>query len=400
MKILWISPYAPYDNVGHAGGQNHNYYLKYVKNNTNYEIMLLSVCNKEESSKLDLNQYGIRNIVKEYDEKKIKHRIQSIWGKIDIRRDGGLLDNAKYHLLIDALLQYKIINKDEPQIIVMQWTEVTVIIDCIRKYYPNSIYIAIEEDVAFQGYFRKYMSSKGILKIYKKMKYRFLKKAEIEALHKCNHIVTLNEKDKKLLTENGIEESKILKACPYFKLNLDIVYNPNQYNLLFYGAMSRKENYLSAIWFIKNVMPNLDKCYKLYVVGANPSKEIMRYQSNRIIVTGYVEDIKPYFESSLCLVAPLLLGAGIKIKILEALAAGVPVLTNEIGAEGIQLTNKINYLYCKEAIDYKIAIEKLTNDIELRKQISIAGNQHIVRNFNTNNSLNKLIGIMENYDNK
>ena len=231
MKILWISPYAPYDNVGHAGGQNHNYYLKYVKNNTNYEIMLLSVCNKEESSKLDLNQYGIRNIVKEYDEKKIKHRIQSIWGKIDIRRDGGLLDNAKYHLLIDALLQYKINNKDEPQIIVMQWTEVTVIIDCIRKYYPNSIYIAIEEDVAFQGYFRKYMSSKGILKIYKKMKYRFLKKAEIEALHKCNHIVTLNEKDKKLLTENGIEESKILKACPYFKLNLDIVYNPNQYNL-------------------------------------------------------------------------------------------------------------------------------------------------------------------------
>ena len=71
------------------------------------------------------------------------------------------------------------------------------------------------------------------------------------------------------------------------------------------------------------------------------------FKPDVITVTGFVKEISKYFEQSLCLVAPLVLGAGIKIKVLEAMSAGLPVLTNQIGIEGIPAQNGIHYYYCE-----------------------------------------------------
>ena len=60
-KILWISPYAPYDSVRHAGGKVHNYYVKSFHKSGLFDITLLSLCLKEEEKFLDLDKYGIKN---------------------------------------------------------------------------------------------------------------------------------------------------------------------------------------------------------------------------------------------------------------------------------------------------------------------------------------------------
>ena len=137
MKLLWLSPYAPYDTVGHGGGQNHNYYLKYIKKNTDYDITLLSVCNKNEKKKLDLDQYKIDSIIKVYDKTLFITKIRVILGKIFIKRDGGLYNNAKYHLLLEAIHEYCIRN-EYPDVIITQWTEATELIDVLKKYFPRS----------------------------------------------------------------------------------------------------------------------------------------------------------------------------------------------------------------------------------------------------------------------
>ena len=69
----------------------------------------------------------------------------------------------------------------------------------------------------------------------------------------------------------------------------------------------------------------------------------------------------PYFETSMCMVAPLQLGAGIKIKVLEGLAMGIPVLTNEIGIEGIDAKDGKEYLFCKSPEEYADSIRKIVN---------------------------------------
>lgn len=74
--------------------------------------------------------------------------------------------------------------------------------------------------------------------------------------------------------------------------------------------MSRPENYLSALWFINNVMPLLnDLNIRFIVLGSKPSDELKNIKSDKVIITGFVDNIEPYFESAMCLVAPLVLGS-------------------------------------------------------------------------------------------
>ena len=397
MHVLWISPYAPYDTVGHAGGKNHNYYLKYIKKNTNYDITLISICVKSEIANLDLDRYGIDYIIMTYNRWTPISLIEDVFGLVKIKRDGGLLGNRKYHLLLSALKQYVESGK-KPDVIITQWTDATLIYDTLKELFPDSKYIAIEEDVAFLGYKRKYENSNGLFRAYNKKRYDFLKLAEIRTLSNYDLVVALNDQDRDLLISEGIQSKSVLRMSSYHELFKENVYQPDLHKLLFYGAMSRPENYKSAIWFIENVMSKLDDRYSLVVVGSNPSEELIKLKSNRVTITGFVSSVAPYFEQSLCLVAPLLLGAGTKIKVLEALSAGLPVLTNDIGAEGISLTNGDNYLHCESADDYVNAIKDLTSNEELRNKISHNGRAHVMMHFDADASLDMLIGRLKEYE--
>ena len=73
---------------------------------------------------------------------------------------------------------------------------------------------------------------------------------------------------------------------------------------------------MSALWFIDNVLPLLsDIDIRFVVLGSNPTEELKAKESARVHVTGFVDAVEPYFEKSMCLVAPLVLGAGIKVKV-------------------------------------------------------------------------------------
>jgi len=132
------------------------------------------------------------------------------------------------------------------------------------------------------------------------------------------------------------------------------------HDILFWGAMYRAENYDAAIWFIDNVMPLLEDTDIRFIVAGNRPPEILKSRKNdRIIITGFVEDETPYFSNSLCFVSPLLTGAGIKVKIIEALSARIPVLTNSIGIEGIPAVDGESYYFCDTAEDYNKIIRNL-----------------------------------------
>jgi hypothetical protein len=111
------------------------------------------------------------------------------------------------------------------------------------------------------------------------------------------------------------------------------------HSLLFWGAMARKENSYSAIDFITKRFPALKSKYpdaKIYVVGSDPPDALSALSSDAVVVTGFVDDPTIYFEKAALGVAPLTTGAGIKIKVLEMLYAGIPVVSTPIGAEGVR----------------------------------------------------------------
>ncbi len=108
--------------------------------------------------------------------------------------------------------------------------------------------------------------------------------------------------------------------------------------LLFWGALSREENASAARWVIREILPRLNQpgtVFHLTIAGSNPPKDIVAHQSHNLTVPGFVEDPDRFFKEGHLAILPIFDGAGVKVKVLECLAAGLPVLTTTIGAEGI-----------------------------------------------------------------
>jgi glycosyltransferase involved in cell wall biosynthesis len=115
-------------------------------------------------------------------------------------------------------------------------------------------------------------------------------------------------------------------------------------NILFWGAMKRRENEEAVMNFVEKVFLPLRRRglpLKLFVVGSDPGERVKRLASDDICVTGFVEDPRKYFEAADIGVVPLLSGAGIKLKTLEMLAARLPVVSTPLGAEGVERDNEL-----------------------------------------------------------
>ncbi len=113
-----------------------------------------------------------------------------------------------------------------------------------------------------------------------------------------------------------------------------------QLDVVFTGAMDYWANIDAVIWFVENVWPNIRKEKPqagLYIVGGNPSSNIQALDGkNGMVVTGRVEDIRPYIKQARVIVAPLQIARGIQNKVLEALSMCKPVIATSMAIEGIE----------------------------------------------------------------
>lgn len=393
-NILWISPFAPYDKVNHAGGQTENFYVKGLKR-AGYDIRVLSFCTEDELEKIDLDEYGIENDIILLKRDRISKIIRTFkYNIIDSKYNpfnkyGNLVSNNFIKCVLASVKSYKH-DSYHPNVIVLEWTESALLTKKIKSVFSDSKIICIEEDVAYLGYKRHYEYAQSKFAKWKwNTKYRNLKKQELLALSIADFVCCLNEKDSKLLVKDGIDEKKISNWTPFFKHYDYVKRNTSKgCKLLFFGNMAREENYVSVIWFIEKVIPLLKQIsFEFNIVGAKPPEFLYKYNSNNIHIVGFVDDVTPYFEECTCLVAPLQLGAGIKIKILEAMSAGIPVLTNEIGIEGIPAKDRKDYIFCKEPNDYVNAIESLINDQHLLGVFENNSKEFIRGHYNLEESL-------------
>ncbi|HXJ44578.1 MAG TPA: glycosyltransferase [Bryobacteraceae bacterium] len=118
--------------------------------------------------------------------------------------------------------------------------------------------------------------------------------------------------------------------------------------IVFVGAMDYFPNSEAAIFFANRIWPEIRKRLsgaELTIVGANPGPAVLALRElPGVKVTGMVPDVRPYYRNALAAVVPLRTGGGTRLKILEAMAAGVPVVSTPLGAEGLRVTDGENIL--------------------------------------------------------
>ena len=138
----------------------------------------------------------------------------------------------------------------------------------------------------------------------------------------------------------GVDLGYFRSSLEYHAQSSDLTMAASSPLLLFTGTMNYFPNADAATYFCNEIFPHVREQYpkaRFYIVGNHPSEQIRRLEEqDGVVVTGYVPDVRPYFEEASVFVAPLRAGSGIQTKNLEAMAMGVPVVTTSVGAMGLE----------------------------------------------------------------
>lgn len=164
----------------------------------------------------------------------------------------------------------------------------------------------------------------------------------------------------------------------------------NNDTIMFIGKMSYNPNIVAVTFFVTQVFPTLRLRFprlKFVIVGANPDVRVQKLANNEnVIVTGFVDSIEPYLQRAAIVVAPMLTGAGVQNKIIQAMSYACCILTTSIGAEGLNIMNN------EVAIvdDAKEMIERITFLLRNRNERCLMGTN--ARQYVINNLSEEVIG--------
>lgn len=173
--------------------------------------------------------------------------------------------------------------------------------------------------------------------------------------------------------------------------------NEKEYDLIFTGNMAYPPNVLASQYIVREIMPLLIGDFpklKIALVGVDPVLAVKALASDRVTVTGWVDDIADYYARSRILLAPMQIGAGLQNKILEALALKLPCVVSPIAAQALDPLTKDFIQICQTPSEYASKLKELLSSEPKREQLGEASYQFIKENHDWEKIGKKLEQVM------
>jgi len=219
-----------------------------------------------------------------------------------------------------------------------------------------------------------------------------IKKIENETPKYLDYIFTLSSIDAKYFKKRFPKKTFNIPVTFQLKNTSDKKIKNSIFHL---GSMDWKPNQEGLDWFLKNVQPKLARRnIKIFIAGKNMPHQYFNYKNSKTKIEGRIKNAETYIKNKEILFVPLLSGSGIRIKILEAMALGIPVVSTSKGAQGIPCTNGENILIADSVSTFEQAIINLIKNKNLAKKISNNGKKLITTYFSDKAVINKLKKIL------
>jgi glycosyltransferase involved in cell wall biosynthesis len=175
-----------------------------------------------------------------------------------------------------------------------------------------------------------------------RQQWKRMKRFEAQACTNFDHVVAVSDADAAIMRKDyGVASVSTVPT------GVDLEYfaevdrsNIERSSIVFIGSMDWMPNDDGIRWFVESVLPLIKRkipAATITAVGRKPSAGLLKLAQNvpGLVVTGTVPDIRPYLERAAVTVVPLRIGGGTRLKIYEAMAANIPVVSTTIGAEGL-----------------------------------------------------------------
>jgi glycosyltransferase involved in cell wall biosynthesis len=366
MNVLMMFPYAPLPPPNDLGGMKRN--LPFFRQMAGRHAVTVLAYGSPEEERMFSGAYGAECAAVRFVDRRrprVLNGIEALWLLITGRSNYRQIYRRSMQEALDDLSSR---------------TRFDVIHTCTQMFgyfrFPEGVPVVTDtHEVEYDLAQRTYRNTKNLFwKFFTYLSYRVGRREEIDNCARFDALVATTERDagifrrdvpslRVVVIQNGVD--------PSFYNPPPVPRQPGA--LVFTGMMSFYPNVHGIRWFIDEVLPLVVERVPgahLYVVGKDPGREILARASERVTVTGFVDDVRPYMARGEVFVIPLHIGGGIRGKALEAMAMKLPIVTTTIGCEGIHLKDGYSALFADTPDAFAGAVTTLLNDAGLRERIT------------------------------
>jgi glycosyltransferase involved in cell wall biosynthesis len=344
MKLLFITPYLPSEKSGHAGAKL--IYQNIISLSKLHQVSLATFIDSNEEKMLSVlanNGIDVHPVNYPRNQKSILGKLVSGFRNI-VPALSYLMGKepfffAKYNKKRMRSLISQLLSNNNFDLIQVEYN--------VMHHYSD-LFVNIPSVLVFHDISTKlYERGKNLgIKTDRRL-YNIAKKIEVGIANKFDSIVTLTKEDKLYLISLGYKR-EIFVIPPQINVvsNIDVSKKPN--TICFIGSYNRQPNVRAVEVLINDIYNNIDFPVELNIVGKSLPKYLQKEIRNTegINYLGFIDEIDEFIKTQMLMVAPIQLGAGLKMKIPHSLANGTPVITTPIGAEGIDIGSENGLWVC------------------------------------------------------
>ena len=205
-----------------------------------------------------------------------------------------------------------------------------------------------------------------------KEEWKSMQEQELTIAHQADLTITVTSDEREILQQQQVTNVAVVPNI-HTTHTSDVTSFVQRSGILFIGSYNHPPNVDAVKWLCQEIMPlvwQINPQIAVTLLGNNPNAEVRALASDRVTVTGYIDDVSPYFLSHKLSVSPLRYGAGMKGKIGQSLEYGLPVVSTKVGTEGMNLTPERHILEANTAIEFAQQILRLDGDRELWNSMS------------------------------
>jgi glycosyltransferase involved in cell wall biosynthesis len=379
MKILQLTPQYPFPEV--EGGKIGIASIFKELSKLGADVTLVSYSDKLIEKKFieEAEQYG-KVIIINHSTENTKFRI--LKSVIDFKP----IYLRKHFNKVTALKLKQILNDNDFDIVHSDHTAMAESAIFVKKFLkiPAGLRLHNIEWKIWKRYadeFPKYHP----YRIYLERQTRILKNNESKYYSKFDVCFAITDKDRNEAIAMSPDANIILASAG---VNLEewepLQVERNHEELIIATSYRWRHNVNAVKWLIENVLPIIKKevpNIKFTILGTNAPEFFNNYNELGVDVKGFVEKVQPYLNKASIYVAPLFVGAGIRIKILEAMSMELPVIATSISAEGINAIPKDGLLVADNTEDYANLILKLIRNPKLAREYGKSARKFIENNY-------------------
>lgn len=295
----------------------------------------------------------------------------------------------------------KLLTEKQFDIIQLEGLYLCPYIPVIRKY-SEALIAYRAHNIEYEIWERTAKLSEGLRSMYIKNLSNRIRRFEVSYLNAYDILVPITDRDGLILDKLGNNKPRHTSQTGIDFASLVPTAKKLEFPSLFHiGALDWAPNQEGLIWFFNNCWPKLHQenpQLKFYLAGRNAPEWFERLvKVQGVEYLGEINDAYDFINSKAVMVVPLFSGSGMRIKIIEGMALGKPIVTTDIGTEGIPTENGNNILIANDANEFIAAITRLINDRELADQIGKNAIGFIQERFDNLSQAGALIDFYRNH---